>query len=349
MELIYLNSSKRSSGSDESYTIQLPGAITRVKKIAFIGTEIPATFYTFNNITASFCTCNGREVAMFSGYYEDYGACTAVNAAFTALGFSTTAAVSGNYIRLTIANGEQIVINNDVTNGTLAYNGAASMLGFTTSTTVTGSTTYTAPTTRTNKYQKFGSTGMYFAVNGSPTQTRISPGNYTPTALAAEMQSKIASGLTGISSVSVTYSSVTFKLTITIVKTSAFTTMTFSTSSPIAEYIGLSTDISALTPSTTLSGTCSSAVQCDIPYLLIQSNVLANRMAYKPLNNVVCKIPVPSQAIGSMIYYSDEKNVITMAQSTTLTYLDFYITDHLGRYIKLGGSWSLGLRLVTQQ
>jgi hypothetical protein len=327
--------------------MQLSTAISRAKKLTVIGAEIPGTFYTFNNTTAAICRCNGIEIVVPSDVYEDFGAVAAINNVFSANNLSTRLSVSGNVIRFTIANGEQIIINLDQTNSNYSYHAGAPLLSFTSSKNVTGPTTLDSDTNRKSKYQPYGNTSLRFNVSGSNTTIRISTGNYTPTTLCSEIQSKISSGLSGVSSATVSYSTITYRITITVVKSSTFTSMSLSSSnSTISSYIGLANTIT-VSNNTTFTGTMDKALDIDGPQVLyIRSTTIGTNMRYKPANNVICKIGCPSTAKGGIIFYSDVKNELCLAQSTTFSSFDFTLTDHLGGYINLNGqSWSLALAI----
>ncbi len=186
--------------------------------------------------------------------------------------------------------------------------------------------------------------------NGVVTAT-LTPGNYTSTTIQTELKSKIDTAF-GDTNTTVSFSSSTYKLTIT--RTSAFIvdSMTSVPSSTAADILGFKVS----TPSAT-SATASGVINISGPnYIIIRSTFLTKPIQHKMLysntsyQNNLWAVPL-SASPGDIIFESPNMPIRLNYKFTiqTTDVIDIQLYDDSNNFLDLNGlDWAMQLIFITE-
>lgn len=194
------------------------------------------------------------------------------------------------------------------------------------------------------------STNNVLTFNDAADSITITPGNYTGSSLTTEMNIRLAIAFAG-QSPNVTFSSSTYKLTIT--KTAAFKVDTFADqpTSTASKMLGFQ-----VTSATSTSVTGDSALNISGPnYILITSSFFTAPIQHNTLysdssySNVFWSVPIDTSP-GNIIT-STPKSPIRLNYKFTVSssdVIDLQLRDDLGNVLSLNGlDWSMHLVFIT--
>ena len=198
----------------------------------------------------------------------------------------------------------------------------------------------------------------YYAVNstnnvlvwnsGADHMCTITPGTYGTLDFIAELKSKMNAQQSGYT---ITYSSITFKLT--FANASSFTLQYTNTSgtSTIGKVIGMnSTANSSTGTSVTLPNTINLG---GTKYILIKSDTLVRPKIIRPYlntayDNTLYKVPVTGEPGDIMVEKNLYTNLLKYGVRQTLRNIDFQLYDDAGNILNLNGmNWSITVNLIT--
>jgi hypothetical protein len=325
MELIYVNSQKRTTGTSSNFTVTFTDRFRRLGKLEFYNVNIPYTWYDFNDGNCTICTIGGHLITIPAGTYTIPQVKTAIEAAAVAAGTSTTVTY----------NTDHTISISGATIDPSVHKGAVT-LGLETATTI--------PVYSNELVFHSSNRSFTITMDGIDTTVNVTAGNYTQASLAKELQTQLITA-GGWNSLYVTYSTITDRITISGVRTSSFTTATISYSkSSISNKIGLCADIN-IAAGTTISATFHKSPIVQTRYLTIRSNTIAN-IAYgpHPYKHYCIKIIVDQPPYFYINYDIPTAHKIDATKGKNLSNMDFVLLDQDGVIVDLNGfEWSLAI------
>lgn len=320
--MVHVSSLKRSTGTSSNFTITFTDRIRRIKKLEFYNICVPYTWYDFNDGNCSICEIAGHLISIAPNSYTFATLKTAIEAAAVVAGTSTTVTHNPDYtISITGASIDPLIHKGALTLGNL-----------------------TIPV-RTDEFVFRGSNRSFtITIDGVDQTVNVTAGNYSPATLAQELQAQLIA-LGGWTSLTVSYSRVTDKISFAGVRTAAFTTAVVSLSnSGIAANIGLQANIS-IGAGTDISATCHTSPITHTRYLTVRSNTIAS-LAYgpHPYKHYCVKIIMDQPQFFYVNFDIPTPHQIDATKGINISTMDFLLLDQDGVLVDLNGfDWSMGL------
>jgi hypothetical protein len=344
---IDLNSTSRTSGSNEYCSFTLPKTVTRVGAFSVRHVEMPYSMYTFNAGNNVFLIVGGAitSITIAAGSYT--------GSALAAL--LQTAMRAGTITNATVTYSNYIFTFTATVNFTITANANSAILGISTTVTNTQSTT-----SQYNVYSPFQLTAANntlsytFAGNATVFTATISPGTYDAVLLSTTLQTLINAQVNPNTSTTAGITVIFNPNPFVFSAVCSTQVLTLKSTSACASLLGITSDvvvpIGAVDVDEVRFGlTAISIMGPNVMY--IKSHTLTEPRVYKNYTNnveddTIHKVQMSDQFGAIVMENCVDPDIITFSNATSLSSIDLRLTDESNNIINLNGlPWSVTLLL----